>query len=370
LKTADSVSQQHIPSTAEIDEASLDFVYAQVNLVLAVFCEQQTMRNADHPTAKLLWETLTEVIVAGGKRMRPYLVSLAYQACGGNGGKAIIQVGAGWELLHQSLLIHDDIIDRDYVRHGQLNVAGAYKEIYQKRAQNEQDTSHYANSAALLAGDLALSSAYQLILNSDFTADQKISVLDIMGKALDDVAGGELQDTESVMDAIGQTNSLEIAELKTASYSFVGPLKTGALLAGADQATIDQFGKLGVAIGIAFQLRDDLLSLFGQTENTGKSNQSDVREGKRTLLLQYAFEASDEAGKDLISRVVGNPSSTDVEVESFRQLVIKTGAKAKVEALINDYSNQAQTIVTSLTLDPRFTQKWQQFTQFILKREK
>lgn len=352
------------------DEASQDHVRTQVNQVLDQFCQQQIKSNANHTTSKLLWQTLTKVVAGGGRRMRPYLVALAYQGCGGKANPAIIQVGAGWEMLHQGLLMHDDIIDRDYIRHGQRNVAGEYRQLYSTLTSNQADAAHYANSAALLAGDLALSSAYQLVLTSNLAPEQKLAVSEILGQAASRVCGGELQDSASVMDPIGVTDSLEIAELKTASYSFVGPLQTGALLAGTNQAIIKKFTDLGIATGIAFQLKDDLLGLFGDTKSTGKSNDGDVREGKRTLLLKYAYQAASKSQKQLIDEAVGNPRASNRQIQAFRDVVVQTGAKKQVEAVIQGYARQAQAIVETIPFkDDRFISKWLVLTEFITERD-
>lgn len=356
--------------TGSYNDISPEFVQAKINEIIGDYCQKQIANSKNYPVSLELWQSLQRVVLAGGKRLRPYLIALACEACGGKPSLATMQVAAGWEMLHQSLLVHDDIIDRDYIRHGKLNVAGEYQQIYAKRGGNEPNVSHYANSAALLAGDLALSSAYQLALRADLDATQQQGVLEVMNDAINAVAGGELQDTDSVLDPIGSTDSLKIAELKTASYSFVAPLQTGAVLAGAPTSTTKLLADLGIATGIAFQLKDDLLGLFGDIENTGKSNDGDVKEGKRTLLVQYAFEAATPEQQNFIKEIVGNPDATSEQVQTFRELVVQTGAKKRVEDLVANYAEQAQKIVTSIPdVDERFLAKWDQLNQFILKRQ-
>lgn len=322
-------------------------VRTQVDKRLAAYChDQRTLAQTRNPAEARLWDLASEVIMAGGKRLRPYLVVLAYETFGGTEAKKIIDTATAWEMLHQAMLMHDDIIDRDYMRHGQLNVAGLLQKQY--TIPNATDRDHFANSGALLAGDLALSSAYQLFLDSGLPTPQLHDALKAFGTSIDTVIGGELLDTEAVMDALGTTDSLLIAELKTASYSFVGPLQSGAILAGASTKDLTLLLELGTALGIAFQLCDDMLGLFGDEKVTGKSNSGDVREGKRTLLLQYTFEAVDEEQQTFIIKTVGNPEASDEDVEAFRKLVESTGAKTKVEMLIGQYIQEADSFAEKL----------------------
>ncbi len=335
-------AEQHWKATrAQVDQRLQSYLKAQ-----------QKQAAARNPAEQRLWQLLTEVVLRGGKRLRPYLVIWAYEVCGGTTKPAGIDAAIAWELLHQGLLIHDDIIDHDYIRHGHPNVAGKLRSYYSKDL-NEADRNHYADSGALLAGDLALSSAYQLLLGAGFPADRTAHACRILGESTATVIGGELLDTEAVLEPFGTTNYLLIAERKTASYSFVGPLQCGAALAGANASTLAKLAELGNALGIAFQLADDLLGLFGDPAVTGKPNDSDIREGKRTLLLQYTLEAASPKEVTFIKQVAGKTTATASEINRFRTLVEKTGARAKVEQQVNDYLDQADAAVGRLAMpDP------------------
>lgn len=339
-------------------------VRQKVEVCLEDFFTKQLQQTDTRNTAGTqLWQLLANVTMVGGKRVRPYLVVLAYEGYGGTLNDDVITVGASWELLHQGLLIHDDIIDRDYLRHGQPNVAGQLRKLY-RSVDNKNDRDHYANSGALLAGDVAISNVYQLVFASSLADDLKIAVCHIIGQAINAVGVGEMLDTEAVMQPLGTTNSTLIAELKTGSYSFVGPLQTGAILAGVKQTGLQQLHELGTALGIAFQLSDDLLGLFGDEKVTGKPNDSDVHEGKRTALLQYAFAAANKTDQTFITRVVGNAKATTKEVEQFRHIVIKTGAKNRVEQIVSDYLDKADELAGALVgTTPLFIERY----SFLLK---
>ena len=131
--------------------------------------------TAIDPSYRQLWETLYGLIRSGGKRLRPQMTILAYETFGGKDAELIIPIAAAQELLHFSLLIHDDVIDRDYTRYGTQNVAGTYKTIYSRFLTDNTDKVHFAHSAAILAGDLMLSGAHELISASQLSKSQILS---------------------------------------------------------------------------------------------------------------------------------------------------------------------------------------------------
>lgn len=198
-----------------------------------------------------LWQNIAKLAAGGGKRLRPYLLNLAFEAYGGELPSQNAQTaGLAIELLHLSLLVHDDIIDEDYERHGQPNIAGRYFAEYSATASGEL-AKHYASSAALLAGDLLLAEASKLISS---IGDKKVS--QIFYAAIFEVASGELADFEANIIAPG-INRLEISRQKTASYSFTLPLSIGASLAGASRPELDKLRTLASQLGTIYQLKDD-----------------------------------------------------------------------------------------------------------------
>jgi geranylgeranyl diphosphate synthase, type I len=305
-----------------------------------------------------LWQTMHQLAKAGGKRLRPYFVMLAYAAYGGKDYPKIIPIAAAQELLHMSLLVHDDIIDKDYMRHGQANVAGVMRTIYHEGGAAD-NTEHFANSAALLAGDLLISGAYQTIINSSVTSEQKLVALSNLSDAIFLVGGGELLDTETSFRPISVDDSLKIADLKTARYSFVSPLLSGAVLAGASQEQQDLLEEFGIALGIAFQLADDLLGIYGDPAVTGKSNLGDIREGKQTYLMLQALRLADPADKALLTACLGNPDLTAIQAAQAREIVTRSGAQTSCLEKIAAYCQQAKDILTKLDIPDEHKQAFQ-----------
>jgi geranylgeranyl pyrophosphate synthase len=317
-----------------------------------------------HPDYVRMWRILRDVQNAGGKRLRPYLMVLAYEGMGGKEYEKIVPVAAGLELLHIGLLIHDDIIDRDYIRHGKPNVIGHYRKIYSK----SRYASHYANSAAILAGDLALLGSYEVILESGLSDGGKLRAQRRLGYILAKVIGGELLDIESVMASLGSVDTKLIMELKTASYSFCGPLAMGAELVGAPPEAIVSLETYGLALGVAFQLIDDILGLFGNEEETGKSVTSDIKEGKPTYLMQQTLARAGQTDRHWLEEVLHSGSVDAETVTRIRAIAEATGAKAETKTLAAEYAGKARSALVDLQVDASVKLQLNNLIDSILRR--
>lgn len=316
-----------------------------------------------------LWQNLADLHKSGGKRIRPKIVLMAYKAFGGTDVAATVPVACAQELLHFSMLIHDDIIDRDTTRYGVDNISGRYEKLYAPYVHDTHDRTHYANSAAIMAGDLMIAAAHKLINESSITNDLKIRAHTIMYRSIFDVVGGELLDTESSFRPIGSIDPLKITHFKTASYSFVGPLLTGASLAGADDQQQSILRDFGIHLGIAYQLTDDLLGVFGDESKTGKSCTSDIREGKRTYLIDKTLEHLSDDQAVVFHSTFGTHDADASDVENIRQLIISTGAKAATEHAISSYVDQAKQSLQSLSLDTSSHAQFEELMYVATKRD-
>lgn len=326
-----------------------------INSTLDVFFEQ-SIKEAHQisPSYERLWRGLHTLISSGGKRLRPQMTLLAYAAFGGEDPQSILPVAAAQELLHFSLLIHDDIIDRDDIRYGVANITGQYKSTYAPFVNNDDGASltHYANSAAILAGDLMLSGAHQLIASSHLPAHAIASAQHTLSRGIFEVAGGELLDTELSFMPYKNGDAILVARYKTAGYSFIAPLLTGAQLANATEEQCNALRECAVALGIAYQLTDDLLGVFGNQELTGKSTSSDITEGKRTYMVEVALDALAPSDMELFLQGFGNQKATEEQIATVRQLFESSGAKRKTEEKINNYIETAIHNLDSLGFPP------------------
>lgn len=308
-------------------------------------------RNAEeakslHPAYERLWLTMRDIVFAGGKRNRPYLTMLGYRL-GNHTATDIIPVAAAQELLHIATLIHDDVIDRDTIRHGVQNINGAYESIYRPFV-NPADGTHYAHSASILAGDLLLTAAHRAIITSDFEPSDQQIALDLLDKSIFEVIGGELIDVEASFITGNDYDSLTIAEHKTASYSIAGPLLTGARLAHASEETITQLAAYANAIGIAFQIQDDLLGLFGDEAVTGKSTTSDIREGKRTYIVEQFQAGASPDDMAVFESAFRNEHASDEAVEELKSRMKRSPAYQTTLQAIDTYVLHAKRALNDL----------------------
>ncbi len=352
---------------------SMAIVKEHVDAFLADFYSQQIIQAAKvDPAYQQLWQSMEKLALAGGKRIRPYLCVLAYQAFGGEEPENILAVAAAQELLHTSLLIHDDIIDRDTVRYGIPNVSGQFQEIYAQRAPSlsDSDRRHFADGAALLAGDLLLSGAHSLIAESQLTAPDRSAAQQQLQASIFSVAGGELLDSETVMQEVQQSEPIKIAEYKTAGYSFVGPLLSGAALAHADQSSLSALRTYATNVGIAFQLADDILGVFGDPSETGKTNTGDLEEGKRTYLLQQTMQLASPADRVFLNEKIGDGPLQPADVERIRDIMNSSGALQTTQKAAADYASKAILSLDELTIQPGAHQAFAELAQKVIKRAK
>jgi geranylgeranyl diphosphate synthase type II len=313
---------------------------AQVDAVLDRFFSLSRKRAAPlGPEYVALWDAL-ESNTSGGKRMRPRMVFAAYESLGGTDHEAAAYVGAAFELLHTALIVHDDVIDRDFSRRGAPNISGRYRDRATATGAALQSAEHRGISAAVIAGDLALFNSCRLIDRSGVSGDVRARLMQVMDDALFASAAGELIDVDfsfgSAMPRVDDILTME--RLKTAVYSFECPLQAGAILAGASEETVATLADFGREVGIAYQIVDDVLGVFGVERETGKSTVGDLREGKRTVLMAYATTTPEW---ERIEPLLGKEDLTEEEAAEARSMLVSSGAREFAEGLARYYTNRA-----------------------------
>jgi geranylgeranyl diphosphate synthase type II len=322
-------------------------VEAQLVNVRAVLDEHITAGMAELPAAgadyRNLWHTLGQQFT-GGKNLRPSLVIAAYAGLDGGEESTVVPVAAAMEMLHLSMLIHDDILDHDEVRRGRANVAGARRAELAHHGLPREQVDDHVMAAALLGGDLAIASAYDLISRAPLPAHHRLACIDLVTRAIRTTIAGELLDMYADLVAPEEANSLLVAELKTATYSCVVPLRAGALLAGADPTMVSHLEKIGASLGLSFQLIDDDLGVFGDPAVTGKSVLSDLRAGKRTELLRLGFHQSDDAGREILRKCVGNPELDEAGAQAVRDVLTESGARHMALKVARQHARTARKI--------------------------
>ena len=331
---------------------------AQVGSALEAYFDSAGGRAAGYsPHFATMWQHLREA-VQGGKWMRPRLVHISYAAYGGRDKSSCATLAAAFELLHAALVVHDDVIDRDFVRRGRDTIGAVYRDFAIGHGHSQLDAEHAGLSAAIVAGDLLLAGSLQLAGTASAGHPQSAGIMESFHGAIFASAAGELDDLVFSL----ARRSPELAEvltmerLKTAVYSFEAPLKTGALLAGVLAADADALAAVGRKIGVAYQVTDDLLGTFGQPEFTGKSVESDLREGKWTVLRSYA-ESAEDAEQFTAALAAFQRGEQDAEAvrRQLRALGAADYAQDLAAHLVDDAMDQAADLGLPLPLFAELT---------------
>jgi len=330
---------------------------ASVTAELTDFLQSHTASLLEiDPDLGLLADAAGRAVLTGGKRLRPTFTYWGWRCvrpAAADGEASLIRAAASLELLHACALVHDDVMDASDTRRGQPAAHRAFAaEHHAHRWPGSADS--FGTAGAILLGDLLLSWAEEM-----FTA--AISQLPA-ARALQAEAQFDLMRTEVVagqfLDVLAQTRgqfdsaeSLRVVRFKTSKYTIERPLLLGAAAGGAGPATNEALSAYGLALGEAFQLRDDLLGVFGDPAETGKPAGDDLREGKRTLLIALAYENANPNQRAALVSAVGNPKLSDDDVVQLRDLLVATGARDAVEARIASQAAAASAALTSAPLD-------------------
>ena len=301
---------------------------------LMAFIETER-RDLEHEALPLLDE-LEALVLAGGKRIRPRFCYWGFVAAGGTDGRAILRIGAALELLHTFALIHDDVMDHAPLRRNRLTTFRALAEL-SAGVPHQGDPQRFGTSAAILTGLLGFVLADRLFTTSGFQPEvvaraseryDRMRTRAIAGQYLDLLAAHRGESDEATARRIGL--------LKSAGYTVADPLVIGALCASGDDRAISILEGYGAPLGEAFQLRDDVLGVFGDPSETGKDRDGDLREGKQTVLLAKARELADARQRSFLDATIGDRQLSAEEAQRVRDVIASTGALEATNALIDE----------------------------------
>ncbi|MBC7463323.1 MAG: polyprenyl synthetase family protein [Actinobacteria bacterium] len=284
-------------------------------------------------------EAINSFLLDGGKRLRPLFAYCGYLAAGGEEDESVIAAVASLELLQACALIHDDLMDNSDTRRGRPSIHRWFEGIHVNEDLSGSAI-QYGSSAAILLGDLALVWSDQMLHQSGISAEALMRALSIHDEMRVELMAGQFLDIhEQALATQSVARSLKIARYKSGKYTIERPLHLGASLAIGDNTKRENFtaifSEYGLPLGEAFQLRDDLLGVFGDPATTGKPAGDDLREGKRTVLMAMTQDRATEAQEKVIAKHFGT-ADLDLEgVNQMQQVIVDTGAKDHVEQLID-----------------------------------
>ena len=331
---------------------------------IETFVEHRREEVADHgPDARALVEAAAAAL-QGGKRLRARFCRAGWSAVAWQGSPDATEPDALWEacaaleVFQASALVHDDVIDNSDTRRGRPSMHRAFEAAHVDAGWSG-NAAAFGRSAAILLGDLLLAWSDDLLeagLAGHPCADAVRSEYARMRR---DVTLGQYLDVAEEAawsvndDSEHAERALRVASLKSARYSVEQPLLIGAALAGADTGQHLALQAFGHPVGMAFQLRDDVLGVFGDEVTTGKPAGDDLREGKRTLLVAWTREALAAPGRRLVDELLGDPALTADQIASLQAAIVESGALRRVEELIARYVADAETALRDAPLDAR-----------------
>lgn len=298
---------------------------------------------------------------AGGKRLRPAYCYWGYVAAAGqpDDDGPLLAVASSLDLLHVSALVHDDLIDAADTRRGLPAAHKRFEELHAAQ-RGRSSAGEFGTSSAILLGDLLLMWSIELADASGAgLLDRARPLLSAMRA---EVTAGQYLDVAAQYGVTGATTPAEeldvarrVLEFKSARYSIRRPAEIGAALGGADDALLAALGGFGSLVGRAFQLRDDVLGVYGDPAVTGKPYGGDIREGKRTVLVLTALAEASPADAAELEALLRAGELTDGDVERAAGLIDASGARAHVEGLIEEHYTQALAVLaaTDMTADGR-----------------
>ena len=351
----------HAP-TATIDTATIntaiETLWAEnmlgVDAVLNRHVHARGRRLADiDPDIAPLADYLVRAL-SGGKRLRAaFCLWGARGAAGGDLPAGAVDAAAAIELFHLGALIHDDVMDHSDRRRGMPTVHRRFADRHTADGL-AGDPEAFGQAVAILAGDLCLMWSDEVLADAVSAASPEIGqrARAVWSLMRDETVGGQYLDMlAQATPTTSLTRTRLVLHYKSAKYTVAQPLRLGGALAGADDDLLDAYESLGLIAGEAFQLRDDLLGVFGDVATTGKPVIDDIREGKRTLLVAVASERADPAQRLLLERSLGNPHLTDDDLVAVGRVLHDTGAVRHVEDRIDDLAAEALAAVETLPVD-------------------
>lgn len=346
---------------------------AEVARLLEEFLAAKSVEVGQITTSAVEIVNAITSLTKGGKRLRPLFAFWGFLGAGGTKDSTdIVRLGVALELFQAAALIHDDIIDNSDTRRGQPSVHKRFEAQHQKLGL-AGSAAAYGSASAILAGDLCLSLSEEcfseienlpkearVIFNRMRTQVMAGQYLDV----LEESAGPSYDPTEAVKRA------RTIVRFKSAKYSTENPFLLGGALAGANGELLESYSAFALPLGEAFQLRDDVLGVFGDAEVTGKPTGGDLLEGKRTELIAHALLLSTDEEREFIQSRLGAVDMSAEEVSCLSNILRDSGALKATENSISELSDQSRRALKELPISPRAHAGLQQLSDAVTKRSK
>lgn len=334
-------------------EAELKEFKEKLDIRLAEFFDQKiNIASSVDPEAKKLVEHIKDLTLRGGKRIRAALLYYSYVAHGGKELDRAMNAAMAMEISETFLLIHDDVIDNDEMRRGGKTLHTIYENVCKDDYKNKHlDPKQFGHACAIMAGDAAYAFANDLIATAGFGANNTVRAITELSRIIEREVYGEILDVLiEIKNNPTREDVFKVQQLKTAPYTFDSPVKLGAILADAKRQQIKALESYTIPLGIAFQIQDDILGIFGSQDKTGKPILSDLKEGKITLLIIDTLETASAEQRALIAKNLGNKDITLDNLKAVKKVIVETGALKKSQAVARSLAQSGYEALQKLKL--------------------
>lgn len=308
--------------------------------------------------------------ILNGKLIRGSLVLYFYEMFKGNIDTNAVKTAAAIEIIHSSLLIHDDIMDESIMRRNKKSTYIEYNDLAIK--EQLKSPLHFGESMAICVGDIGFFFAFEILASLDIKPEIKKRISDWMTIELANVGLAQMQDVYLGHTKHGFTEKdlLDMYKYKTARYTFSLPMMLGAELAEQSGDILCWFELLGELMGTIYQVRDDELSIFGSEADVGKTSTSDIIQEKKTLYYYYLFNETDEDTKKKLKQIFGNPEVNANDMQVLRNIIEKSGIEKKVKKIIESLTAESMKVINQLEIDEKHKQILMGMLEYCSKRQK
>ncbi len=315
-----------------------------------------------------LSKNIKEFICRDGKRIRPILFCIGYLGFSKKTPAGLYRSALSLELLHDFMLVHDDIIDKSTMRRGRPSMHTLLKGYL----SGNKKAKFSGEDLAIVVGDVMYAMALDTFLTVKENKQRKEDALKKLISAILYTGSGEFIELLlgiKPIETVTKKDIYKIYDYKTANYTFASPLTMGATLAGTKPKQIKKLYAYGMLLGRAFQIKDDIIGMFGKEKEIGKSNLTDIKEGKRTLLLWYAFAKTSKKNRLMIKRILKAESVKIPEFIKIRKIMVESGALAYAQNQIKYLYSQAINQIDDLKMNRIYRQALDSFAREILLEE-
>jgi len=314
----------------------------------------------------LLSDNIKEFILRDGKRVRPVLFCIGYLSFTKRAAFGLFKSAVSLELLHDFMLIHDDIIDKSDTRRGRPSM----HIMLHKQIPTPKNLKFDGKDLAIVTGDVVYAMALDAFLSIKENPKRKeLSLKRLISAALYTGSGEfiELLLGAKPIEKVTKNDIYKVYDYKTANYTFASPLTMGAILAGARKKQIKRLFEYGMCLGRAFQIKDDIIGIFKESYDIGKSNLTDLAEAKKTILIWHAYNNSKVKLKKIIKKILSGRKTSERQLKTIRKILLETGSLEYAKDEIKSLLNKSEKILKTLRINNTYRKALRDFANQTLK---